>query len=367
MNTPTRALGAALVYLGLFHALSWSQEHGRSPVRPEPNSLFLRVIDTGSGTATLTIVTGASNSDRKVMIYDGGHWNDDPLMIDELKHYLGRKRVIDVLIISHSDSDHLGAADSVLEHWKIRKSVRNGWERGPDVGTYWNYREALEESVSTNETEDFVMDGTPALGDTWALGDAQIPFLSGFAELPAGWDVGVPPSNSRYDSKARNAVSIVVRLNYGDRAILLPGDAVGRVDDAPPDQLLATERFLVENSAQRPLRADILLAPHHGADNASSSAFIAAVQPDWVIFSAGSLHGHPKFKTFKRYEQAGVLVAQMLRTDRGDVQHEAEWWGDWDANCQDAHGDDGISILIRETDGEIVVDQDPVEDTNQGC
>lgn len=356
----------AAIALSLFCSAAWSQENGRSPLMPEPNSLFLRVIDTGSGTMTLTIVTGGSNSDRKVMIYDGGHWDDDRRIIKELNHYLGRRKIIDVMIISHSDSDHLGVADSVLKYWKVRKSVRSGWEANrPD--TYWDYRHALEDSVRDNGTEDFVMDGAPDLGDTWALGDAEITFLSGFKDLPIDWDVGVAPGSERFESKARNAVSIVVRVDYGQRAILLPGDAVGRMDGEDPDQLLGTEKFLVENDAQRPLRADILLAPHHGADNASSSPFIAAVHPQWVIFSAGEKHGHPKFETFRRYEQSGVPVDQILRTDRGDKRNPSEWWGDWDPNCKDGHSDDGISILIHKADGQIIVDQDPPADADKGC
>jgi beta-lactamase superfamily II metal-dependent hydrolase len=354
--------------LSLFCGTALAQEFGRSPLMPEPNSLFLRFFDTGPGLATLTIITGATNSDKKVMIYDAGHWSDDNLMIDELQHYLGRRKTIDVMIIGHADSDHLGAADTVLKYWKVKKNVRNGWDRDPDVGTFWSYRRELSQSVTANGTEDFVMgDGNPALGETWTLGDASLTFLSGFAALPNGWDVGVSPSDSHFESKALNSVSIVVRMDYGQRSVLLTGDAVGRVDDAPSDRLLATEKFLVANSAQRSLRADILQAPHHGADNASSSPFIAAVQPVWVIFSAGTVHGHPKFKTFKRYEEAGVPVEQMLRTDRGDQKHEDEWFGDWDASCEDHRRDDGISILIRKADGEITVDQDPVENTNLGC
>lgn len=168
--------------LSLFCSTAWAQEFGRSPLMPEANSLFLRFLDTGPGLATLIIVTGATNRDRKVMIYDAGHWFDDNLMIDELEHYLGRRKTIDVLIIGHADSDHLGTADTILEYWKVKKSIRNGWDRGPDVGTFWNYRRELAKSVTANGTEDFVMgDGHPALGEAWALGDASLTFLSGFA------------------------------------------------------------------------------------------------------------------------------------------------------------------------------------------
>lgn len=356
----------ATICLWVLSAAAWADE--RSPLTPEPHSLFLRVIDTGSGTATLTIISGAPGTHRKVMIYDAGHWNDDALLIDELKHYLGQRKTINVMVISHSDSDHLGGADTVLKYWKVRKNVRTGWE-GNRPGTYWAFRRALEDSVADNGTEDFVIgNGSPAHGETWALGDAQITFLSGFAALPAGWDVGVPPSNEdRFESKSRNAVSIVVRLTYGDRAILFGGDAVGRTDKAPWSQNLGTEKYLLDHSAERPIAADIILAPHHGADNASALPFITAVNPSWVIFSAGVHHKHPKFNTFRRYERIGVPVSQILRTDRGDEKGRAdEWWGDWDDSCRDGHGDDGISILIPKG-GAITVDQDPPADPALGC
>lgn len=344
---------------------AWAQE--RNPLAPEPNTLFMRVIDTGPGTATLTVVTGETSRDKHVMIYDVGHWNDDPLIIDELNHYLGRRKTIDLLVVSHSDSDHLGAADSVLKFWKVKKSVRTGWERDKSTGTYWSYRRALKGSVASEGTEDFVIgDGNPALGEEWSLGPAKVVFLSGFSKLPGDWDVGVPPGNSRYESKARNAVSIVVRVDYFGKSLLLPGDAVGRVDDAPPAQLIGAEKFLLDNAARRPVRADILLAPHHGADNASSMPFIDAVRPSWVIFSSGAMHEHPKLKTAQRYQRAGVRAERMMRTDVGDKKRRKEWSGRWSASCEDGHGDDGISILVRKS-GQIIVLQDPPVDPSKGC
>ena len=102
-----------------------------------------------------------------------------------------------------------------------RATVR--WESNRP-GTYWAFRRELETSVTEKGTQDFIIaGGSPALGESWDLGDAQITFLSGFAALPAGWDVGVSPSSDKFESKSRNAVSIVVRLTYDGRAILFGG------------------------------------------------------------------------------------------------------------------------------------------------
>ncbi|MDQ7251017.1 ComEC/Rec2 family competence protein [Dongia sedimenti] len=334
---------------------------------PEPNSLFVRFVDTGGGLATITVATGNSTNTREVMVFDAGHWNADNIMISELNHYVGQRHAIDVMVISHADSDHLGTADSILEYWRVKKAVRNGWIR-ENVNTFTTYIEHLEASVDQNGTEDHVMgDGSPAIGETWNLGDARLTFLSGFKELPEDWDVGVPPSNSRFTSKALNSASVVARLDYAGRSILFTGDAVGRLDGRPGDQLLATEKFLVENDdGDRRLRADILQAPHHGADNASSSPFIGAVQPEFVIFPAGHDHGHPKAATYQRFVDAGIDPEKMFRTDVGDPTDELEQPGEWQDDCTDRMGDDGISILIK-SDGSIAIEQDPVANENDGC
>ena len=341
----------------------------RNSLMPEPNSVFLRVIDTGSGTATLTIVTGDTNRSKKVMFYDVGHWNDDNIIIDEIRHYLGwRKKVIDLVIVGHSDSDHLGAADTVFKYWKVKTSVRTGYTR--TKATYKAFRRELKKSVEEKGTKDFVIeDGDPALGEVWSLGAAKLTFLSGFKDLPSGWNVGLSFSSdpdSRYQSKVRNAISVVVRLDFAGKSILFPGDAVGRKDDTPQNaEPIGTEKFLLDNNGTRPIDADIVMAPHHGADNASSKKFVEAVSPEIVIFSAGSQHKHPKFNTFRRYRDFGVPT--ILRTDVGDEKgRPSEWWGDWHDSCRDGHGDDGISILIRQS-GEIVFDQDPVADASKRC
>ena len=73
--------------------------------------------------------------------------------------------------------------------------------------------------------------------------------------------------------------------------------------------------------------SDVLIAPHHGADNGSSTEFISAVSPDFVIFSAGHRHDHPSNVTAQRYITSGVNVANMFRKHIGG-RHEHNRYAD---------------------------------------
>ena len=63
------------------------------------------------------------------------------------------------------------------------------------------------------------------------------------------------------------------------------------------------------------MRADLLLAPHHGSHTSSSAEFVAAVAPATTVFTVGYLNrfGHPRADVAARYADAG---SRVLRTDR---------------------------------------------------
>ena len=148
-----------------------------------------------------------------------------------------------------------------------------------------------------------------------------------------------------------NAVSIVMKVQYENRSVLFGGDAVGKLDD---DQPVATEAFLLD-SAKSQLDVDVVIAPHHGADNGSSDEFIDATSPEFVIFSAGHDHEHPKAATAARYIAAGVDANNMLRTDLGDDEGGDEWDHGSVPNLSDPIRDNDIVITITE-DGVLTVD-----------
>jgi competence protein ComEC len=93
-----------------------------------------------------------------------------------------------------------------------------------------------------------------------------------------------------------------LRISAQGRAVLLAGDIEA-----------AQEAALVNGSLDK-LRADVLLAPHHGSGTSSTPAFLAAVKPSIGVFQVGyrNRYRHPKKEVFERY---GELDIQRLRTD----------------------------------------------------
>ena len=312
---------------------------------PGGNTLYTRIVDTGPGLCTITRLPGPH-----YLVYDTGHWNGAVLCDLAIKRIVPAGASIDLLILSHSDADHLGATDDILNTYPVKRVVRTGdvrWDTTTWRNAYWTIRRQRE----SGELEDINLwtlpDKTMPPGETYTYGDSSLVFVSGFNDPPSDWGI------SFFDqSKMNNAISIVIRLVYAGRAILFTGDAVGRTDDGDKD-CWATEKYMVDNAPDVPLQSDVIIAPHHGANNASSRCFIEAVDPDWVIFPAGSDHEHPRAAAVQRYLDHGIPLERIFRTDLGDNEGNEEWSHGTSATG-DSRGDDDIEIIIT-ADGEVTV------------
>jgi competence protein ComEC len=100
-----------------------------------------------------------------------------------------------------------------------------------------------------------------------------------------------------------------MRLQYGGRTILLPGDAEKQVEY----QMLSEDEPAL-------LHADVLKVGHHGSKNSRVPDFLDAVAPQISIISAGeeNPHGHPSPELLGRLDETGTRV---FRTDQdGAVQ-----------------------------------------------
>jgi competence protein ComEC len=120
------------------------------------------------------------------------------------------------------------------------------------------------------------------------------------------WPEMAPADSS---SGAKNDDSLVLRLRYQERAILLSGDAEKEA-----------EREMLSENTQDELQAEVLKIGHHGGRNSTTPDFLAAVKPRLGIISVGeeNAYGHPHGELLERLANAGVRV---LRTDRDGAVH----------------------------------------------
>lgn len=299
------------------------------------DGLYIRVVDVGNGLCAITLVPGGH-----VMIYDTGRGNRCHRSVLEL---VPAGRAIDLLVLSHSDGDHIGSTPEILEDYQVKVILRTGHVR--TTGAWREANEAIADEVM--EGASVINLGTMPVeaGAQFSLGPATGTFIAGWHQ----WEGSGPDEAER-----RNVISIVIRLEFQGRSILFTGDTVGRRRDDDNSACKDAEKAMVENVAAIPLDSDVMTAPHHGGNNGSSNCFIRAVDPEFVIFPAGRGQKHPTQRAADRYTANGVPVENMFRTDRGDHEGAPEWIHGAIAECKDLPGDDDVEITI-DASGQITV------------
>ncbi len=253
--------------------------------RPEPGSFELVAADVGQGTAVL-VRTAAH-----LLVYDTGpQFSRDAdaggRVLVPLLRARGEARV-DLLMLSHRDADHVGGAGSLLRALPVA-AVRS----------------------SLADAHPLRQSGPPhdrcVAGQHWAWDGVQFDVLH--------------PTAADYEREQKsNAMSCVLRVQSDGFSALLTGDA-----EAPQEAAM-----LARDAAA--LKADLLLAPHHGSRTSSTSAFLDAVAPGTVVFQAGyrSRYGHPAPDVVARYQSRGIA---LVRSDAcGAWTHPAKH--DMPGNC----------------------------------
>ncbi len=224
--------------------------------RPQAGEYRFTLLDVGQGLACVV------ETERHLLVYDTGPAYASGFSTSEaaLLPYLASRNLshLDLLVVSNGDADHAGGV-AVLE-------------------------DALEV-------------------DDRLSGEAQA--LSGFRSCIAGeswsWD-GVdfrilhPPPSRRFSKSNDN--SCVIHVSNGLWSLLLAGD----IEREAEHSLLA--------QAGGQLKADILVAPHHGSATSSSAPFVQAVRPRWVVFSTGyrNRYGFPRQAVVERWRTAGAVT-----------------------------------------------------------
>jgi len=109
-----------------------------------------------------------------------------------------------------------------------------------------------------------------------------------------------------------NDNSCVLKIQSKHGTVLLTGDIEA-----------TAESWLVQAYGET-LKADVLIAPHHGSKTSSTTGFLQAVQPDYVLIPAGyrNQFGHPHKDVLARYWQ--VNATWLNSADNGAISVNVE-------------------------------------------
>jgi len=236
---PARWLGAVLLLPLVFTETK----------RPATGDIELTLLDVGQG-LSVVIQTAEHN-----LIYDTGakFSADSDSGKNVLLPFLYQQGVhkIDQLIISHGDNDHIGGAKSLISGIPVEKLLTS-----------------VPEKLNAYQPVQCIA------GQSWIWDSVLFTILS-------------PDGQTNSD----NNNSCVLQVQSAHGTALLTGDIEAQA-----------EEWLVTTYGNR-LKAEVLIAPHHGSKTSSTRAFLQTVQAKTILIPSGyrNQFGHPHDDVLTRY------------------------------------------------------------------
>jgi competence protein ComEC len=250
---PTTVVQLLLLAALIFHPLSTVRADGK---------LRVDFLDVGQGDAALVTMP-----DTTTLLVDGGGRPSFPVSNDSARRigetvvseYLWWRGLseIDYVVATHADADHVDGLNDVLKNFSVKAALV-----GPQT------------SLETETHIEMIQ-----AGDVMRFGEVEISVL---------W----PPAEG---GGSDNNNSVVLRIKFGERTILLTGDIEKAAESVLSQQLI---------------KSDVLKVAHHGSKTSSTNNFVYATKPTFAIISVGrnSMFGHPHKEVVERWQSNGATV-----------------------------------------------------------
>ncbi|RXR07041.1 DNA internalization-related competence protein ComEC/Rec2 [Pseudoxanthomonas composti] len=242
-----------------------------STQRPPQGAVDVTVLDVGQGLSVLV------RTHRHTLLYDAGPavpegFDAGERVVLPALHALG-VRHLDKLMLSHGDADHAGGLEAV------RRGMPTHRVQAP-AGSPVPFDQACR------------------TGQAWTWDGVRFQVLHPGAHFPY----------------LRNEASCVLRIEGRHGALLLTGD-IGEVIER---KLLRQQRAL--------LKADVVLAAHHGSSGSSEPGFVRATGARLALVSAGfgNRFGHPHTGAVRRWQRHGAEVLNTAESGALTVWLDAD-------------------------------------------
>lgn len=236
-------------------------------------------LDVGQGDSALVtlpdgrtlLVDAGGNTDRH-----GG--NTDRRSIGEavVSEYLWWRGLdaVDFVLATHADADHIDGLNDVLRNFTVDAAlVARSPANDPEYAKFAQTLSATKTHVATIQAGDLLRFGETAIEVLW------------------------PSAATHANEPSRNNDSIVLRVEFGSRSLLLTGD----IEKSGENAIIA---------AGKGLKVDVVKVPHHGSRSSSTLPFVSATKASVAVISVGqnSMFGHPHAEVVERWQANGAQV-----------------------------------------------------------
>jgi len=322
MKRSTRGCGCAIAVLVVLLAGAGGAfwKWGRPWLRARPpkptGELQVHVLDVGPGEGdSILIISPAGKS----VLIDAGDAGKGKAILDALKRYKIEK--LDYFIATHPHPDHIGGADEVINATSVSTVIDNGVDFStPPPPSPTPLKRGARPAPTPRPAKPSKVKSINAFFDEYKAAVEKSGAQREKAEAGKKYDLGggailtvlapTEPYFTKDQMKAggneTNANSIVIRLDYGDFAMLFMGDAEEQ-----------TETRLLNKDLN--LKANVIKVAHHGSKYATGENFLKRVQPGAALISDGewNRYGHPGQALLDRLKGNN---AKVYRTDlQGEI------------------------------------------------
>lgn len=318
----------------------------------------LQIVNMRVGQGDATLIQGPVQTDgtRVNVLFDAGDIPDrDGGNIIRAVLWKRGVKTLDYIIISHDDADHLGGiafggkhgASLLLGFNNVPGDIGDDdgdgvedWIEGapkfePDheemglgddvrVLNFVDYGEAdmRADSIAIQKYNRFAnsMGNRLAINDQASVDGFEIDLGGGARMICFASNGFVRGRATRVpDVTTSNEKSLSFLVTYGKFDFLISGDLIGRKSGAEDARM---EEAVGKAVVDAGFKVDVLHVNHHGADNASSVAFLELIQPEIALISAGNRnnHEHPSKFALQRLVDAGV--DRIFQTSWGTTEDE---------------------------------------------
>jgi len=271
-------------------------------------SATVSFLDVGQGDASLIRTPSG-----KMLLIDGGgtvqfgqqeEWKQrkDPFEVGKnvLLPLLMKRGVhnLDVVIITHLDSDHIGGLIEVVKHIPIKQIWWNGSYK-PSSEAEQLFQLIVQKDIPLK---------VPLIGERISI--------DRYTHVDMLWPSSEQPKSIDNVSE-QNEYSLVFLLTLYSTTLLYTGD----INSETEEVIIHNHRLAVERAESVPLpQIQIMKAAHHGSRFSTDYSWLSYFQPNATVISAGrnNMYGHPHQDVLGRLIQYKSLV---WRTDlQGEIQ-----------------------------------------------